>query len=176
MQCWLGTTEDIAFGVAATATNSNTGQKLRNWTWTLSWSAPPSDAPVGTYAFPNHTLSDDGTRISFRPDAYVGTVQGSGDFRDRVRMPFPYLQVDFRIHGAASGGPIFSDGRVVAVNCSEWPENIDHPPGPGFGAQTRCLKDAFIEDVVPLDGGCPRRMTFDELVRTGSISVANYVP
>lgn len=176
MQCWLGATEDIAFGVAATATNRKTGQELRNWTWTLSWQTPPKGAPVGTYAFPNHILSDGGTRISFRPDAYVGTVQESGDFRDKVLMPFPYLQVDFRIHGAASGGPIFNDGRVVAVNCTEWPENIDHPVGPGFGAQIRCLKDAFVEDVVPLEGGPPRRMSFDELVRTGSISVANYLP
>jgi hypothetical protein len=37
MQCWLGAKEDIAFGVAATATNSKTGQQLSNWTWTLSW-------------------------------------------------------------------------------------------------------------------------------------------
>lgn len=177
MQCWLGATEDVAFGVAATATNNKTGQELRNWTWTLSWKTLPNGAPVGTYAFPNHILSDDGTRISFRPDAYVGTVQASGDFRDKVVMPFPYLQVDFRIHGAASGGPIFNDdGRVVGVNCTEWPDNIDHPVGPGFGAQIRCLKDAFIDDVVPLEGGCPRRMTFDELVRSGSISVADYLP
>jgi hypothetical protein len=49
MQCWLGATEDIAFGVAATATNSKTGQELRNWTWTLSWPTPPNGAPVGTY-------------------------------------------------------------------------------------------------------------------------------
>jgi len=105
----------------------------------------------------------------------LGLFKGQAIFRDKVRMPFPYLQVDFRIHGAASGGPIFSDGRVIAVNCSEWPENIDHPPGPGFGAQIRCLKDAFIDDVVLSDADCPHHITFDELVRTGSINVANYV-
>jgi hypothetical protein len=176
MQCWRGATEDIVFGVAAIDTNKNTGEELRNWTWTLSWSTPTNGSPVGTYAFPNHAMSDDGRCISFQPDAYIGIVQESGEFRDRVQMPFPYLQVDFRIHGAASGGPIFHAGRVVGANCSEWPMNIDHPPGPGFGAQIRCLKDAFIEDAVPLSGGGPRIMTFDELVRAGSISVANYVP
>jgi hypothetical protein len=106
----------------------------------------------------------------------LGLFKSQVIFEDKILMPFPYLQVDFRIHGAASGGPIFNDGRVVAVNCTEWPENIDHPVGPGFGAQIRCLKDAFIEDVVPMEGGPPRRMSFDEFVRTGSISVANYLP
>jgi hypothetical protein len=91
-----------------------------------------------------------------------------------VRIPFPYLQVDFRIHGAASGGPILSDSYVVGINCSEY-VNIDHPPGPGFGTQSRCLADAFLDHVVLPTENVPRRVTFDELVRAGCINVDNYV-
>jgi hypothetical protein len=90
-------------------------------------------------------------------------------------VPFPYLEVDCRIHGAASGGPIAQPGaRVVGVNCTELTQTLDHPPGPGFGAQIRCLRDAFIDDA-SLSGENPRRVTFDELVRSRAIDVTDYV-
>jgi hypothetical protein len=174
-QCWLGDVADVGLGVAAPATNNNTGEILRNWTWTLSWSVPQVGAPASTYAFPNHVVVENGRRIRFSPDAYAGSVQAIGSFRDSVRIPFPYLQVDFRIHGAASGGPIFVGGHVVGINCSEY-VNIDHPPGPGFGAQSRCLADTFLDNVILQNEAAARRVTFDQLVCTGCIHVENYVP
>jgi hypothetical protein len=51
---------------------------------------------------------------------------------------------------------------------------VDHPPGPGFGAQSRCLGDAFLDDVVLAGETTPRRVTFKELVRAGCINVADY--
>ena len=176
MQCWLSDSADVALGVAATATNNVTGEVMKNWTWTLSWSVPSNGSSAATYAFPIHAVSPDGRRIRFSPQAYNGHVQDSGGFRDRVMVPYPYLQVDFRIHGAASGGPILSYGHAIGVNCTEWPENIDHPPGPGFGAQSRCLADAFLEDVVLPTETIPRRVTFDELVRAGCIDIESYTP
>jgi hypothetical protein len=175
-QCWLASAGDVALGVAAEATNRVTGQTLMNWTWTLSWRVPPAGTIASTFAFPNHAIADDGRRIRFSPNAYIGHIQASGEFRDRIMLPFPYLQVDFRIHGAASGGPIVSGSHVVGVNCTEWPENIDHPPGPGYGAQSRCLADAFLDDVVLPGEAVQRRVTFDELVRAGCINVEGYTP
>jgi len=175
-QCWLGDNADVALGVAATATNRAKGEIMKNWTWTLSWSVPPNGTPAATYAFPNHTVVDDGRRIRFSPHAYGGRVNGSGDFPDNVMIPYPYLQVDFRIHGAASGGPVLSGRHVVGINCTEWPANIDHPPGPGFGAQSRCLGGAFLDDVVLPGETTPRRVTFEELVRAGCINVVDYTP
>ncbi len=166
---------DIALGVAATATNNLSGEVLNNWTWTLSWSLSPVGALVSTYAFPNHIIVEDGHRMLFAPDAYMGQLQASGEYRDSVSLPFPLLQVDMRIHGAASGGPIFSDGHVVGVNCSEY-VNIDHPPGPAFGTQSNCLTDGYLDDVVLPGENVPRRVTFDELVSTGCIIVKDYMP
>jgi hypothetical protein len=165
-QCWLGDPADVALGVAATLINNVTGERLTNWAWTVSWSVPPNGARASTYAFPSHIT--DGANILFRPDAYGGCIQEAGDFRDRVRVPYPYLQVDFRIHGGASGGPILS--------CAEWPANIDHPPGPGFGAQSRCLGDAFLDAVLFSGEAEPRRATFEDLARAGAINVVDYRP
>ena len=173
-QCWLGDPEDIALGVMAPTTNKTTGEGLKNWTWTLTWAEPTIGASAATYAFPNHLVVEEGHRIRFAPHAYAGRIQAVGELRDSIRMPFPFLQVDFRIHGAASGGPILSGGHVVGVNCSEY-ENIDHPPGPGFGAQSKCLADSFLDDIVLPSENSPRRVTFDELVRAGCINVQSYI-
>jgi hypothetical protein len=172
-QCWLGDPADVALGVTAPARHKDTGKELKNWTWTLSSIPPPINAPVSTYAFPNHVVIEDGHRIKFAPHAYSGHVQAVGELRDTVRMPFPYLQVDLRIHGAASGGPILWGGHVVGINCSEY-NNIDHPPGPAFGTQSCCLADAFLDDIVLPTESSPRRVTFDELVRAGCINVVGH--
>jgi hypothetical protein len=175
-QCWLGDPADVALGVAAEATNKVTGEIMLNWAWTISWTTPLQGAAAATYAFPNHVFVDNGRRIRFAPHLYGGRIQETGDFRDKVMAPFPYLQVDFRIHGAASGGPILSGPHVVGINCTEWPANIDHPPGPGFGVQSRCLADAFLDDVILPGETVPRRVTFHELVEAGCINVEGYVP
>jgi hypothetical protein len=91
-------------------------------------------------------------------------------------VPFPYIEVDFRIHGAASGGPMISGSHVVGINCTEWPENLDHPPGPGFGARSCCLIDAFLDNVVLPSELLARRVTFDELVSAGVLNVVSYQP
>lgn len=176
VQCWLADQADVALGVAATATNNQTGEVLRNWCWPMSWSTPMAGTPIGTYAFPRHNVSGDGRSFLFHPELYPGVVLGTGDFRDRAMIPFPYLEVDCRIHGSASGGPIAQNGgRVVGINCTELDKTLDHPPGPGFGAQIQCLNGAYIDDaVLPGENGS-RRVTFDELVLAGCIGVDGYV-
>jgi Trypsin-like peptidase domain len=177
MQCWLSFNDrvDVALGVAATATNAETGEVLRHWCWPLSWATPEPGARVATYAFPRHHMSEDGRAFRFQPELYPGAIRKAGPHRDAI-MPFPYLEVDCRIHGGASGGPIIANGRnVVGINCRELAENIDHPPGPGFGAQIRCLRDAFIDDAMLLGESIARRVAFDELVRAGCVGVEDYV-
>jgi hypothetical protein len=175
-QCWISDLSDVAFGAAATATNKITGEMMKNWTWTLSFALPVNQTLAHTYAFPNHVVVENGRRIRIAPHAYSGKVLSSGDFRDRVMIPFPYIEVDFRIHGAASGGPILSGSYAVGVNCTEWPQNSDQPFGPGFGAQSCCLIDAFLDNIILPSETSPRRVTFDELVRSGCINIENYSP
>ena len=174
MQCWLGDRADIALGVAAHATNKLTGETLSHWSWPLAWSIRPVGTAAATYAFPLHAIAkaDDGQTISFRPELYPGRVEDVGDCRDRVMMPFPYVQVGFRIHGGASGGPIAAaGGAVIGVNCTE-----NAPDGPGFGAQIRCLQDAFIDDALLVGETVPRRITFAELVSAGVVTARDFVP
>lgn len=174
LQCWIGDNADIVLGVAAQATNNATGKILSHWSWPLSWTTPEVGIRTATYAFPNHTLesSDTGQVFHFHPDLYAGTVQEVGNCRDRVLVPYPYMQVDFRIHKAASGGPVVgTDGTVIGVNCREM-----DPAGPGVVAQIRCLQDAYIDYAMIADRCEPRRVTFSELVAAGSVTVNNYAP
>lgn len=86
-------------------------------------------------------------------------------------IPFPYPQVDFRIHGGASGGPIAAtEGAVMGVNCTE-----NAPDGPGIGAHIRCLQDAFIYDAVLFGETAPRRVTFAEFVAAGVVTARDFV-
>jgi hypothetical protein len=64
---------------------------------------------------------------------------------------------------------------VVGVNCSEY-QNIDHPPGPGFGTQSKTLADAFFDDFVLPNESAPRRVTFDELVLARYLNAEHYPP
>lgn len=171
-QCWLGENADIALGVAAQATHKVTGKPMLHWHWRLSWITPTIGADVGIYAFPNHVIHQTGERqtITFRPDVYLGKIQNVDNFRDRVMVPYPYIQSDIHSHGAASGGPIFnSSGTVVGVNCA-WMK----PDGPEFGAQIQCLQDAFIDDTILSGEKIPRRVMFTELASTGVVEVVDF--
>ena len=92
MQSWIDDQADIALGVAATATHTVMGATMENWTWTLDWSDPADGTPADTYAFPNHVRADE--KMTFAPNAYAGTIIRSGDYRDSVMVPFPYLRSD----------------------------------------------------------------------------------
>jgi hypothetical protein len=170
-QCWIGDTADIVLGVAAQATNNRTGQTLSHWSWPLSWKPPVVGQVANTYAFPNHSIRQElGTqRIRFKPALYSGTIAEVGEWRDRVLVPYPFMQASFRIHGAASGGPVAAASVVVGVNC-----RFMEPDGPGIAAQTRNLQDAFIDDAVLLGEPTARRVTFAELVAAGVVNVSNY--
>lgn len=149
--------------------NNATGEQLSHPSWRLSWTVPPVGSRVGTYAFPNHAIVTDVSghqTLRFRPDVYLGVVQEAGEFRDRVIMPVPYLRTDFRMHAAASGGPIWQPwGGVVGINCSEYGPEI------AYGIQIRCLEDSFIDDAVPRGEEHARRVTLAELVRSERIKV-----
>lgn len=172
MQCWLGETADIALGVAATATNKVTGKVLTHWNWRTSWTTPQVGATVSTLAFPNHifTQSEHGQTLHSRPDAYIGQIQDVKEYRDRLLVPYPYIQVDTRIHGGASGGPVFGpEGSVIGVNCRYF-----EPDGPGICAQIRCLQNAYFDDGMLKDDSKPRRIEFHELVSTGVVEAKSF--
>jgi hypothetical protein len=138
----------------------------------LSWRMPRVGEYATTYAFPNHAITNtaDRQQLLFRPDLYSGRIEAVADFRDRVMVPYPYLQVGFRIHGGASGGPVVgAHGAVIGVNCTE---NI--PTGPAFAAQMRCLAGAFLEEPPCEDEAASPRISFQELVSSGALNVSGY--
>jgi hypothetical protein len=169
---WVGNQADIALGIAAQMVKKNTGEQMPDpRILRLSWNVPKVGDDVQTFAFPNAKFVAGATTQTFncRPDAYGGKVEQVGDFRDRVKMPFPYIQANFVMHGAASGGPVFGDdGGVVGVNSTYVP-----PDGPSFIAQIRCLQDAFVERVM-LSGAAPH-VTFAELVTAHLIDSPNFI-
>jgi hypothetical protein len=171
MQCWISDTADIALGVAAHATNNETGESLLHWSWPLSWKPLMVGQSASTYAFPNHSIkeSSGGQTFCFRPDLYRGSVIEIGEFRDRVLVPYPYMYVDFRIHGAASGGPVVSGEAVVGINC-----RYMEPDGPGVIGQICNLHEAFLDDVILWGESTSRRVSFPELVKAGAIKVSGY--
>jgi hypothetical protein len=87
-------------------------------------------------------------------------------------VPYPYMHVDFRIHHAASGGPVVgADGSVIGVNC-----RYMDPAGPGVVAQMRCLQGAYIDYIILKGETVPQRVTFSELLNAGVVSVRGYSP
>src|SRR5229473_2778103 len=62
----------------------------------------------------------------------------------------------------------------IGINCTEYVADVDHPAGPGFGAQSRCLTDAFLDDVVLPGESVSRRVTFHDLARAGCLSIADH--
>jgi hypothetical protein len=173
VQCWLGDAADVVLGVAAPMTSNITGGALAHWRWPLSWELPPIGGATATYAFPNHSIEpiETGQLIRFSPDLYPGEVIEVGDFRDRVLAPYPYMHVGFHIHGAASGGPVISNGAVVGINC-----RYMKPDGPGVVAQIRCLQNSFLDNITLAGESLGRRVTFGEFVAAGVVDARGYVP
>lgn len=171
-QCWIGETADIVLGVAAQARNYQTGVSLSHWCWPLSWEMPTVGQHAGTYAFPNHSieLTPSGQKIRFQPGLYPGEILEIGDFRDRLLVPYPYMNVSFNIHGAASGGPVALGDTVVGVN-----SRFMKPVGPGVAAQIRALQDSFVDDAVLLGETIQRRVSFSELINAGVVTALHYV-
>jgi hypothetical protein len=193
VQCWLGEQPnptpiydpiiyglpppdfvDIALGVPMTMSHKATGQTLTNSRMALTWAAPDAGVHVGTYAFPNQAFHprDDGKQIlQFRPDFYRGRIEEVAE-RQGSSVPYPHYRVNFRIHAAASGGPVFSSGgSVVGVNCKEM-----HGSNYGFAAQIRCLEGAFIDNASLETDGPLGRVTFSELVERDVIRVGGFLP
>ena len=173
MQCWLSDNSDVALGVGAHATNNRTGVTLGHRSWPLSWTMPTVGTPAATYTFPNHSidLTVGAQTIRSQPDLYAGNILEVGDFRDQLLVPYPYMHVGFRIHGAASGGPVTSGGGVVGVNC-----RFMDPDGPGVVAQIRTLQDSYIDNAVLGGETVERRVTFGELVAAGWVTARHYTP
>jgi hypothetical protein len=170
---WLGDQADIALGTAAQMVKTETGEQMPDpRVLRLSWNMPQVGDDVQTFAFPNATFSPTADTQTFncRPNAYGGKVEEIGDFRDKVKMPFPFIQANFVMHGGASGGPVFGpDGGVVGVNSTYFP-----PHGPGFITQIRCLQDSFVERVKTPDGTSVSHVTFAELVAAGLIDSVDF--
>jgi hypothetical protein len=129
---------------------------------------------VGTFAFPNQQFGEDcipSQEISLRPDFYRGEVEHVGERQSRS-VPYPFYRVNFRMHPAASGGPVFgASGHVVGLNTKEM-----YGSDFGYVAQISCLEGAFIENGSLAADGSPACTTFHELVADGAVRVDAYTP
>jgi hypothetical protein len=172
-RCWISKTADIAFGTRSVATINETGRALSHWCWLLSFKSPEVGDDVGTYAFPRHHLTTEAPQtLKLEPELYPGHVTDKGDWRDGVLVPYPYLEISCRIHGAASGGPVVGPERtVVGVNA-----RYMEPDGPGTAVQMIALKDAYLDDELIDGDGAPRRVTFAEYVERGILKVDGELP
>jgi hypothetical protein len=136
---------DLALGVAGEMQHNTSGQRLINSSIALYCEPPPVGSVAATYAFPNHAISGEaGSQcFSFRPDLYRGRIINIAERRDRT-IPHPHYEVDFRIHGAASGGPVFGpSGHAIGVNIREM---VGIGSGPAYVTSISLLEGAFIEN------------------------------
>ena len=96
---------------------------LRNLRTQLSTEIPDDGAPVVTFAYPEND------ELDFRDEHASPTVVSDyydGEFLEYVpasqnpAMPYPHLATTIAVRSGASGGPLFSEGRVVGINCRGW--------------------------------------------------------
>ncbi|HEX6718881.1 MAG TPA: serine protease [Pyrinomonadaceae bacterium] len=120
LRCASHPTADVTVGVAAPMKSNTTGLHLTNKVLTLTLVPPGVDARVVTYAYPKHAnlITDTRQQINFIPTFYDGDIKEYyPNGRDSVLLPEPCYRTSIRIHGGASGGPVFSrSGSVFGVN------------------------------------------------------------
>ena len=87
----------------------------------LTTEVPYIGSPLITYAYPANKILDF-TQNEKAPEVCSDYFEGkflehaqSGPF-----MPYPHFRTSIKIKGGASGGPVFSGGRVIGVNCRGW--------------------------------------------------------
>lgn len=158
---------DLAVGIAAQMEHD--GIPLKSTVVTLSIRRPEIGTRIVTFAYPKHaSVIEDGIqRVDFRPRYYDGELlEYYPTGRDRTMMPGPCYGTTIRIHGGASGGPVFSpNGYVFGLNST----NLD---GSDISFVTR-VDEVFslqLDDVI-LGDEPARSVPIIDIARTGAILV-----
>jgi len=112
---------DLALGQAENFVDKYPDNPLLNLRPHLTTEVPYIGSPLITYAYPANKILDF-TQNEKAPEVCSDYFKGkflehaqSGPF-----MPYPHFRTSIKIKGGASGGPVFSGGRVIGVNCRGW--------------------------------------------------------
>lgn len=120
---FLDSGADVAVGQADNYVHDFPDQPLQNLRARLSTEIPATGSPVVTYAYPgNETLdfTSDDNIPTVSSDYYDGEFLGYITDPTNPFMPYPHFETSIEVRGGASGGPVFSEGRVIGVNCRGW--------------------------------------------------------
>lgn len=109
----INNNSDIALGIVANDINN----EIINKTLDVSFEIPAVNSRVFTYAFPASECLDG--KLNVVDGCYPGVIKKIYEKkRDSVLLTWPVIETTMYIHSSASGGPVFYDGKVFAVNTS----------------------------------------------------------
>ena len=114
---------DLAVGQADNYVNKYPQDPLMNMRTPLTAKVPEPGSHVITYAYPENEVLDftiAGRTPVIKGDYFEGQFLRSVINSEHPLMPYPYFETSIELKGGASGGPVFSNGRVIGVNCRGW--------------------------------------------------------
>lgn len=123
---WMASWTDIAFirlhPVSDTAATYEWRGRLR-----MNALPPPIGTRVAAFGYHSGSVSVDEAgeivRWTDRPTSTYGLVSRVFEqSRDSIRLPFPCFEIDARVDGGMSGGPVFNpSGELCGILCSTFP-------------------------------------------------------
>lgn len=114
---------DLAIGQSDTYESKYPDDPLMNMRCELSIREPSEGEGLVTYAYPlNEVLdfTDKSNDPVISSDFYDGVFLRTLGSTDRPHIQFPHYETSIEIKSGASGGPVFSKGKVIGVNCRGW--------------------------------------------------------
>jgi hypothetical protein len=108
----------------------------------MSLLPPAAGSEVHCFGYPHSKATLTGingnnvhVRLEENPTTSIGrVVEVFNERRDSVQFPFACFQTDARFDGGMSGGPVFSDGKLCGLMCSNIPPYNDSDPHASFVA------------------------------------------
>lgn len=140
---------------------------------TIDLHLPYLNTKVAGFGYPKSKVTQTGDNMydldldSHTTSGTVNAVYGSR--RDSSMLNFPCFEVNTRIEGGMSGGPIFSQdtGHLIGIMCSGW-DFSDSKEHSGYVASIWPLLPTLID--IPRESTEPSKYRFWELVKDGTIS------
>jgi len=150
---------DLAVGQADNYVDQYPQNPLVNMRAPLTARVPEPGSRVVTCAYPENKVLDfteEGDTPVIASDYFEGKFLTSVVNSEHPCMPYPYFETTIGLKGGASGGPVFSKGQVVGVNCRGWEfAGAEHEGHKGPRAR-HALRPGHGEDE-PAQAGLPGR-------------------
>ncbi len=114
---------DLAVGQSDTYESKYPDDPLMNMRCGLSIREPSEGEELVTYAYPlNEVLdfTDKSNDPVISSNFYNGVFLHTLGSTERPYIQYPHYEASIEIKSGASGGPVFSKGKVIGVNCRGW--------------------------------------------------------